>query len=129
MGFHDTASVADATDGAYFEILDNVCYPKTANNRVRTTGPSISLSLTLPYTFEIDVNAAGTSARFRVFEEVNETPVMDETITTNIPNTSPRQVGSGICATEVSTVASDIGILYRMGIGTIEAFQKATGRT
>lgn len=130
IGFHDTATVADATDGAYFEILDNVCSAKTANNSVRTTNATtLTLTLNTPYTFEIDVNAAGTEVRFRVFEGTNETPVMDVSNTTNIPNTSARMFGAGICATEASTTASDIGILYSLGVGTIPGFQRATGRT
>jgi hypothetical protein len=124
MGFHDTTTSADATDGAYFEILDAVCSAKTANNSTRTTAPTtVTLSLDTPYTFDIDVNAAGTEARFRVYAGNTPTTILDQTITTNIPTTSARAFGAGIIATEASTTASDIGILYGLGLGTVEAFQ------
>lgn len=130
IGFHDATTAADAGDGAYFEIVGAVCSAKTANNTARTTaGTTATLSLNVPYTFDIDVAANGASARFRVFGGTSETPVLDQTITTNIPTTSARSFGAGIVATEVSTTASDIGILYSLGFGTIAGFNRATGRT
>jgi len=130
IGFHDTATIADATDGAYFEIAADICMAKTASNSTRTTHvTTLTLALNTPYTFEIDVNAAGTEARFRVFEARNETALMDVTITTNIPATSARAFGAGLVATEATTTASDIGVLYSLGFGTIPGFQRATGRS
>lgn len=124
MGYHDTNTSADAVDGAYFEVVDAVCSCKTANNSTRTTdATTLTLSLDTAYTFDIDVNAAGTSARFRVYAGTSTTPALDVTITTNIPTTSARTFGAGIVATESSTTASDIGILYGLGMGTVEAFQ------
>lgn len=124
IGYHDTTTNADATDGAYFEILDATCSCKTANNSTRTTdATTLTLSLDTAYTFDIEVNAAGTSARFRVYSGTSATAALDVTITTNIPTTSARAFGAGIVATESSTTASDIGILYGIGIGTVEAFQ------
>lgn len=125
IGFHDSVTSADAVDGAYFEIVDAVCSAKTANNSTRTTNATtLTLSLNTAYTFDIDVNAAGTSARFRVYGGNSSTALLDVTITTNIPTTSARAFGAGIVATEVSTTASDIGILYSLGVGTIEGFQR-----
>ena len=86
-----------------------------------------TLSLATLYTFDIDVNAAGTSARFRVYAGTSATPVLDQTITTNIPTTSARVFGTGIVATGASTTASDIGVLFGMGYGTVEAFNRAYG--
>jgi hypothetical protein len=54
---------------------------------------------------------------------------MDVTITTNIPATSARAFGAGLVATEATTTASDIGVLYSLGFGTIPGFQRATGRS
>lgn len=128
-GFHDTSTNADATDGAYFEIDGDICRAKTANNGTRTThATTITLALDTAYTFDIDVNAAGTEARFRVYSGTNyDTPLMDVTITTNIPTTSARAFGAGVVATESSTTASDIGILYSIGVGTVEGFARAHG--
>ena len=126
MGYHDTATVTDAVDGAYFEVVGATASAKTANNSTRTTNATTAtLSLDVPYTFEIDVNAAGNSARFRIFAGTNTTPVLDVTNTANIPTTSARAFGAGIVATEASLTASDIGILYSLGMGTVAGFERA----
>lgn len=128
-GFHDTNTSADAVDGAYFEIVGSTCSAKTANNSTRTTdATTITLSLDTAYTFDIEVNAAATAARFRVWGGNDyDTALMDVTITTNIPSTSARTFGAGIVATESSTTASDIGILYSLGIGTPAGFARVYG--
>jgi hypothetical protein len=127
-GFLDTTNQIDCVDGAYFEINGATCSAKTANNNTRTThGTTITLALDTPYTFDVEVNAAGTEARFRVYSGTNETPIMDVTINTNIPTTSARAFGSGLVATESSTTTSDIGIVYSMGQGTIEGFNRSRG--
>jgi len=130
IGYHDTVTFADAVDGAYFEILAGTCSAKTANNSVRTTNATtLVLTVGVRYTFEIDVNAAGTSARFRVFANDNETPVLDVSNTANIPTTTARTFGAGFVGTESSTTASDLGVLWYMGLGTINAYRRLTGRT
>jgi hypothetical protein len=129
LGFHDSVSVADATDGVYFQIIDGVVSAKTSSNNTRTTNATtVTLTLSSRYTFEIDVNAAGTEARYRVWENDNETPILDVTNTTNIPTGTARTVGAGIVATEVTTTASDILVLWYMGMGTINAYRRLTGR-
>lgn len=128
MGYLDTNTSADAVDGAYFEIVGDVCSAKTASNSTRTTNATtLTLALDTAYTFDIDVNADGTEAQFRVYGGTSETALLDVTNTTNIPTTSARAFGAGIVATESSTTASDIGILYSLGIGTIEGFARAAG--
>lgn len=128
-GFHDSNTVADAVDGAYFEIVGSTCSAKTANNSTRTThATTITLSLDVAYTFDIEVNAAASEARFRVWGGNDyDAALMDVTITTNIPTTSARAFGAGIVATESSTTASDIGILYSLGIGTPAGFARLYG--
>jgi hypothetical protein len=127
-GYLDTTTSADATDGAYFEIAGSVVTAKTANNSARTSAPTtITITLDTPYTFDIDVNAAGTQARFRVYEASSPIAVLDQTITTNIPTTSARAFGAGVIATEASTTASDIGVLYSIGMGTIAGFDRING--
>lgn len=128
-GFLDTNTSADAVDGAYFEVAAAVVSAKTANNSTRTTNATtVTLTLGTVYTFDIEVNAAGTEARFRVYAGTNPTPILDVTNTTNIPTTAARAFGAGIVATESSTTASDIGILYRQGIGTVAGFAKLRGQ-
>lgn len=130
IGYHDSTTSADAVDGAYFEIDADLVRAKTANNSTRTTHPTvlnISGAIAVPLTFDIEVNAAGTLARFRVYDFNNSTPIYDQTIDTNIPTTVARAFGAGIVATESSTTASDIGILYSLGMGTIEGFNRLNG--
>lgn len=119
LGALDTNTVTDAIDGAYFELVGATASAKTASNSTRTThGTTFTMSLDVAYTFDIDVNAAGTSARFRIYAGTSETPVYDQTITTNIPTTSARAFGWGIVATNSTAVATDIGVLYYMGVGS-----------
>ncbi len=128
LGYLDTVTVADSSDGAYFEILDGVVSAKTANNSARTTvAMGVTLSLSTVYTFDIDVTLAPNTARFRIYEGNNPVPVADQSITTNLPTTQARAFGAGIVATEVSTTASDIGVLYSLGMGTVEGFTRARG--
>lgn len=128
LGFHDTATSADAVDGAYFEIDGDACRAKTANNSVRTTAAqTLTLSLDVPYTFDIEANAAGTEVRFRVWGGVDPAALLDTAITSNLPVAAARAFGAGIVATEASTTASDIGILYSLGLGTLPGFQRARG--
>lgn len=129
-GFHDTATSVDAVDGVYFEINGDVISCKTASNSVRTTAvTTYTLANNVPATLEIDVNAAGTSARFRVFINNSDTPVLDETITTNIPTGTSRSVGVAIVATSSGTTAIDLCAFYSMGCGVGEGYARATGRT
>lgn len=129
-GFHDSATSADAVDGAYFELAGAVASAKTAANSVRTTNATTyTLALDVDYTFDIEVNAAGTSARFRIYANGGATPVLDVTNTANIPATSARTFGAGIVATESSTTALDMLILYYMGFGTAEGYAAARSAT
>ncbi|MFN7829814.1 MAG: hypothetical protein ACK5NX_01290 [Armatimonadota bacterium] len=130
MGFLDTTSTADAADGAYFEIDGSTCRAKTANNSTRTTaGTTLTLTLASVYTFDIDVNADGTSARFRVYAGTSSTPALDQTITTNIPTSTARAFGVGCNAASSDTSTTGIGVLYGMGFGTPAAFSRVMGPT
>lgn len=116
-GWIDTTSSADATDGVYFEILDGVARGKTSNNSVRTSAAS-SFTLVLGQAYLFEISATSTSASFKITNATTDAVVYTETITTNIPSTSARASGAGMIATEATTTASDIGILYNMGFGT-----------
>lgn len=132
IGFHnytDATTFTGANNGAWFEMVDGVVSCKTATaGTVSTHATTYTTTLTTPYTFEIDVNAAGTSARFRLYEARNTTPVLDVTLTTNIP-TGTNRVANGIVATYgpaiVSSTVVDVGVLYSLGFGTVEAFNRA----
>jgi hypothetical protein len=128
LGYIDSITSADSADGAYFEITGDQCIGKTANNSVRTPTSAFTMALDTPYTFDIEVNAAGTAARFRIYAGTSLTPVFDQTVTANIPTTSARTFGAGIVAVHTTaTTAQDILILYSMGLGTVAGFNRARG--
>lgn len=128
IGFHNATTNADSNNGAYFEILADQVSAKTAANSVRTThGTVYTLTANSVYTFDIEVDAPATAARFRVYENANATPVMDVSITTNLPITSANAFGAGVVATNSTTTASDLIILYEMGVGTHAAWRRAAG--
>lgn len=128
-GFIDTATVADCTDGAYFEMDGSgVVSAKTAAAGTRTTsGTTYALTINTPYVFDVEVNAAGTSVRFRIYAGTSEVAVYDQTITTNIPTSTSNLTGSGIIATSSGGVAADLCVVHRLGQGTLAGFNRARG--
>jgi hypothetical protein len=89
--------------------------------------PTYTALLDAVYTFDIDVNDLGTEVRFRIYENLGATAVLDTTITTNIPVGFARVLGAGMVATNSGTTAADIGVVYELGMGTVPAFQRAYG--
>lgn len=127
-GFHDSITAAAPTDGAFFEIIDGVCSAKTVSNGAGTTAPStVALSVDVDYTLDVEVNAAGTQVRYRVYSETSETPILDVTITGTIPTTTARTFGAGVVATHSGTAATDLCVLYSVALGTVEAYTRARG--
>lgn len=125
VGYHDTANQNDAVDGAYFEILANVVNCKTANNSNRSTVTMVAtLSLDVVYVFDIESNTDGTQIIYKLIDGVTGSVIETRTISTNIPNTSTRGFGVGLVATELSTTASDICVIYYEGNGTLNAFNR-----
>lgn len=128
IGFHDTTGGSDPVDGAYFAISGTTVSAVTANNSSRTThGTTYTLAINTAYVFDVEVNAAGTEARFRIYEGQNETAVYDQTITTNIPTTAARGFGSGITTTYTPGGALGIWVVYGLGQGTVPGFNRARG--
>ena len=128
LGYLDTVTSADSTDGAYFELVGNVVNCKTANNSVRTTVTMATvLSLDVNYAFDIEVNAAGTSAVFKLYNADTNTLLNTETIATNIPTTSARAFGAGIVATVSTATAVDLGVLKYFGFGTVKGYLRFKG--
>jgi hypothetical protein len=106
MGFHDTVTSSDATDGAYIEILSTgVATGKTANNGSRTTSATIAtLSINTWYRAKIEINDAATSATFTIFD-ANGNQLGQQTNSANMPTGAGRNCGNGLIATKSGTVA------------------------
>ena len=84
------------TDGIYFKITKDTCFLICEDGGIKTTVDTlVQLNSERWYRFEIDVNASGTSATFRIYEtpEIGTpTLIVNETITSNLPPASA-QVG------------------------------------
>ena len=125
VGFHDSGTNADATDGAYFEILDNVVNCKTSTNSVRTTVTMVTtLSIDEIYLFDIESNTAGTLITYKLINANTNVVIETATISTNIPTSSTRGFGVSLVATEATTTASDICVIYYIGNGTVNGFNR-----
>ncbi len=124
VGFHDSTTSADAVDGVYFEIVAGVATGKTSANSVRsTTGTTHTATVNVWYVYEIEVNAAGTLATFRVLD-TNESQLFSATLTTNIPTASGRESAVGIVATANTGGAADICVIGFMGFGTRAGYNR-----
>ena len=122
LGFHDSNSSADAVDGAYFEIVGGTAVAKTANNSTRTTsGTTLALTVDTYYTFDIDYQS-GSNVRFRISDDAG-TNLYDQSITTNIPNTTARTFLAQVIATNTATVATDLALIDYMGFGPARPMQ------
>ena len=125
VGFHDSGTVSDAVDGAYFEILDNVVNCKTSENSVRTTVTmATTLSIDEIYLFDIESNTAGTLITYKLINANTNVVIETATIATNIPTLSTRGFGVSLVATEATTTASDICVIYYIGNGTVNGFNR-----
>ena len=125
VGLHDSGTVSDAVDGAYFEILDNVVNCKTSDNSVRTTVTmATTLSIDEIYLFDIESNTAGTLITYKLINANTNVVIETATIATNIPTLSTRGFGVSLVATEATTTASDICVIYYIGNGTVNGFNR-----
>lgn len=124
VGFHDSTTSADAVDGVYFEIVAGVATGKTSTNSTRSsTGTTHTATVNVWYVYEIEVNAAGTLATFRVLD-TSETQLFSATLTTNIPTASGRESAAGIVATANTGAAADICVLGYMAFGTRAGYNR-----
>lgn len=125
IGWHNTASVSDAQDGTYFEILGNSLVSKTANNSNRTTHPTaLTLALNTPYTMQIDVSIVPV-ARYRIWAGTNDVPIYDVSINTNLITTPSRTAMPRLTMTNAGTVATTNMAVWSMGVGTLNGFTRA----
>lgn len=120
MGFLDTGTSTDATDGAYLEIpATGAAVGKTANNSTRTTSATIAtLSTATWYRGRIIVNFDASAVWFGIYSETG-TLLGSVTNTTNIPTASGRETGHGVVATNAGTTAVSLIELDYMSVGIL----------
>jgi hypothetical protein len=106
MGFLDTTSNTDATDGAYIEVPSTgAAVGKTASNSARTTSSTIAtLSTATWYRARIEVADDAASVIFTIFD-ANGNQLGTQTNSANIPTGASRQTGHGFVATKSGTTA------------------------
>lgn len=116
IGFHDATTSADATDGAYFEILSATCSFKTANNATRTTHPTTAtLSTATWYTFDVEyINDNEVQGTIRTDDG---TVVYQQNITTNVVNVIARAFFAGTVSTYNTASSLAIAHLDYLGVG------------
>ena len=118
IGFIDTTSVTDCTDGVYLEILSTgVATFKTSNNSTQSSaGTTATLSTATWYRVEIEVNASN-DARCRIFNSDTGAVVLaEQTLTTNIPTATNRATGAGVIGTNSGTTATALFDLDMIGV-------------
>lgn len=104
VGYLDTTSSADATDGVYLEMaqvggVDGTLVGKTANNGARsTTVTSFVLVTNTWYRLRIILNANATRVDFYLYDEAGAL-LWTDNLTTNIPTAAGRETGHGLLAT------------------------------
>lgn len=124
------SDTTEPTNGVFFRAVGaNVVAVCRANNVETVSTTPHTLTAGRPTTYEILVNADGTSARFRIFEQLGTTHVWEDTITTNIPTASDRLVGHGFFAIRASagSVTEVVLTLHLMDLGTAAAYALNTG--
>ncbi len=125
IGYGDTTNQLDCVDGAYFETVGTTVNCKTSDNSTRTTVTMVAtLSVNIPYLFDIEVNELGTLATFKLINGITGVEIESRTISTNIPTATTRGFGIMSVSTQVTAGIADIGILYYMGNGTINGFNR-----
>lgn len=116
MGFLDTTSSAEPTDGVYAQIVGNYITGKTAFNGTRsTTSSNYWIDTGTWYRVRIEVNESINRATYYLYAE-NGTLLWSDYLTSNIPNSSGRETGHGIIATNSGTTARDLIDLDYMGL-------------
>lgn len=105
MGFIDTATATESTDGAWIEIPSTgAAVLKTKNNAGPTTSSTIAtLSTATWYRARITVNSDATSVTGEIWND-SGTSQGSQSNTGNIPTAGGRETGHGFTAVSQSTV-------------------------
>lgn len=108
-GALDSITSTASVDGVYFEFAGSgAIVGKCRSNNVETASATIAtLSASTWYHGRISVNAAASTITFTIFDDAG-TQLGQQTVSTNIPTASGREVGFGSIATNSGTTATDL---------------------
>jgi hypothetical protein len=119
IGYFDTSTSSDATDGAYLEIVGTTASAKTSNNSSRTTnGTTYTVTTGVWYGLYITVNSDATSVNFTLRLD-DGTVLLNVNNTTNIPTASGRETGCGVISTNSGTSSVQLIVLDYMSFGWV----------
>lgn len=105
LGFGDTVTSADNTDGVYFIIANTTARGWTASNSSRnSTATTYTVSAGTWYHFRVSLNSDATTATFKIFND-SGTELFSDTVSATIPTASGRELGGGIVATNSGSSA------------------------
>ena len=114
MGFDDSTSTTDPTDGVFVKLIGNGTNGYTvtgyarSNNAQTATASTFTAVANTWYTLIIELNAAATVATFTLETDAGATAWTD-TVSANIPKTAGRETGFQILVFESTTdAAADI---------------------
>lgn len=115
VGFHDSTSSADATDGVYVEIPSTgQAIGKTADNSTRSSTSTIAtLSAGNWYHIIIEINNAVSVATFSIFDDTGSL-LGTSTLSANIP--TARATGAAIVATESAGATQQLCVVDFIGV-------------
>lgn len=94
LGFQDSTSAGAATDGIHLFRSNNIIIPQVYYNGTLTQGSEYTISSNQFLRTKIAVTAAN-AARFVVVDSDTGTAILDETITTTLPDSTSRLFGVG----------------------------------
>jgi hypothetical protein len=117
LGFIDTGTSTDCTDGAYFEFTGSgALVGKTSNNSTRTTSATIAtMSASTWYRLRITVDRAAANVTFTVLDDGGN-QLGTQTNSANIPTTAGRETGHGMILTNSGTTATALGQIDYMSL-------------
>lgn len=118
IGFQDSTSETNPTDGVYCEIANGVLTGKTANNgTLSTTSTSYTLAANTWYRLKIELNSDASLATFTLYEDNTNTVLWQNTLSENIPTGAARWCGHGdICILASPAAATEIGTIDYMDL-------------
>lgn len=122
IGFVDTTSVTDVSDGVYAEIIGTTLSFKSASGGTRTTaGSTYTITASTWYRMRAEMRATA-DVRVTLFDDAGTAVLAEQTITTNLPTSGSHYTGVGIVATNSGTSAVDLAdvdyLSYERKVGT-----------
>lgn len=123
MGFVDSSTYTESTDGCYFYAINRNLQGKCSNNSIKArTTTNLTLKKNGIYLGEILINKAVTTATFKIYNYTSCTNywrvdagfyesctvLWTGTVSSRIPKTAERATGYGIKATQDSTNAGTV---------------------